>query len=251
MTPLDAETALISMGLGNVLRGVASRPTKDSAQLARKFRSELLAFMGEGVGKVGDFVTADSEEVDGLLNAEDDAEAARIDKIHALFENPEDADAVLALAGKIVRDLQVAFPRRVWTTLAKVSKDPPEPSAWERFERAWAMATEPQTIMDRVRDGTITEDEAALFQRFYPQTYEVVKSMHDDALAAMKARRGANWDYDSDQDRALRTLLQAPTFDSGLAADYAKAAVPVTLPTSPGAAKPPKVESDALPGQRV
>jgi hypothetical protein len=251
---LASESVLAAVGLDQVLDG---RPTynqeqqADAAKFAQRVRALLLKFMGGATSPVSDLPDFDYERVSKLLNADDDANTERTAKLHQLLP-PEMSDEVLATASRIVGMLEENFPRRVWKTSARVHTDPPEPFQLGRFQRRWAVACDPMIVLRDLIEGQLDLDEVQALADFYPDLYQAVLDQVDDAIATMKARRGDKWDLDAKQDRAIKTLVQAPTFDPALAADYVQLAQTKTAPQPRATSKVVKLDnSEQLPGQRA
>lgn len=257
MTPLEAEQAVAALGLDAIMRGSPSwslERQNDAASFPKRARALLLKALGNPDPDPSDedLPPFEYDDVVELLEA-DDEEVER--RTNALYDAlPDDIqDDVEAAATRAIAHLQNTLPKRVMKTTARVDVTPPEPFELDRFARAYRVAVDPMWALRAMAVGGLDMVMVEAMEALYPALYELIATpggLLDDALAAMKARRGEKWDVTDDQDRQVKILIGADPIDLDLANDFAAVAQAPAPPPRAGGAKAVKPTEELLPGQK-
>ena len=257
MTPLDAEVATAAVGLGSIMNGDpawAGTHQEDFAMFKKRVRILLLRALKNQQPEADDTEEPafDYDEAKKLLDADDDELERRHNALYDAL--PDDIqDDVQGAATKAIEYLQSVIPRLVIKTIAREDVRPPDPFALDRFARQWRVVVDPMHALRAVAEGSLDVVMADALKAAYPEIYKLVAGeggLTDEAIAAMKARKGPNWDVTDDQDRQIKILLGKPSVDMDLAADFA-AMQPIT-PSAPAKQKSKAVRpaDELLPGQK-
>lgn len=256
LDPLHSEMMVGALGLDRILAGTPSftREAQESAvAFPKRARALLLRALQEREPGTEDEPAFDYDEARKML----DADTEEIERRHnQLFDAlPDDIqDDVQAAATNAINYLQGVIPRLIIKTTAREDSPPPEPFALDRFARAWRVAVDPMSALRAMADGSLDMIQVEALKAAYPQIYKLVASeggLLDEAIAAVKARKGDRWDVTDDQDRQIKILIGADPVDLELAADFA-ASQPTTpaqqpRPTSKKSVRP---ADELLPGQK-
>jgi hypothetical protein len=262
ISPLDAQIAVASIGLDRILRGEPSWSLEKQEDAAKfRFRARQLIMRALSRREDGDDVEPpafDYDEAKKLLEADDD----ELEKRHlVLYETlPDDIqDAVAAAATAAIEFLQEHLPRSLTRTVANARMSPPDPFELDRFARMWRTVVDPMHALAALAEGGLDTVMVESLKGAYPDLYALITegmrkppegALLDQAIAAMRTRKGDRWDVTDDQDRQLKILLGEDPIDFDLANDYA-----ALQPTTPAAAPKQKARSsppvdELLPGQK-
>jgi len=259
LDPLHAETMVAALGLDRILNSNPSftrEAQEASITFPKRARALLLRALSRTEPEADDTEAPefDYDDAKRMLDAGDD----EVEKRHlALFEAvPDDIqDDVQAAASTAIQYLQSVLPRQLLKTTARLAVNHPEPFALDRFTRQWRVAVDPMHAMRAMAEGSLDMVMVDALKGAYPAIYKLIADpggLLDDAIAAMKARRGDRWDVNDDQDRQVKILIGADPIDFDLAADLA-ASQPIT-PAAPARGKPakgaPAAVDELLPGQK-
>lgn len=252
MTDLEREALVASMGIDRILAGKPRYNLEvqtDALAWPKRAEALLLKFFGASEMEPEDPPDFDWEEAsDLLLNVGEAQNEAMLDAL------PDDIqDEVIAAATRVIDYLQHNMERRVTKTTARVEVAPPEAFALDRFERQWAVAVDPLRALRAMAEGALDPVMVTALQEMFPALYEAVAEpggLLDEALAAMKARRGENWDVTDEQDRMVKVMLQVDPIDFGLAADFAALGMPAAAPPAKPSPVEHKIGDELLPGQK-
>jgi len=257
LDPLHAEMMVGVLGLDRIMRGNASftlQAQEDAVSFPKRARALLLRALAAREAEPPEEPDFDYEEARKLLEADDDAVEARHNALYA--ELPDDIqDDVEAAATHVIGYLQAQLPRKVIRTTAREEIAPPEPFALDRFARQWRVAVDPMSALRAMAEGSLDMVMVAALEEAYPEIYKLVATpggLLDDALAAMKMRRGDRWDVDDDVDRQVKILIGADPIDFELANDMAAARPTVPAPQPRAKSRPGSAGAidELLPGQK-
>lgn len=227
---LRGELVLAAVGLSNVLKSEPKFNRTVQVE-ADKFiphaRAELLRFLGGAQDSVEAPPAFDYDEILKLLTEPD--EDSQVAALHAAIPD-ELVDDVIATATGIVDKLAVNLPRAVQRSVVNAKVNQPGPLALAKFKRGWAVANDPAIVLRNLLQRTITADEVDALWQFYPSIAESVigpNGAADDAIVAMKVRRGDNWDISEADNRLLRELFRGDIINRDVAQGLAAHAAPV------------------------
>ena len=219
---LQGEQLLAATGLEPILRATPSVTAKsldDADKLLPRIRAMLLRFLG---GSREDYKAPEPFKYEAVRKLIDEGDPEQ--QSLALFEAYPDEvqDDVLVAATRILAYLNQQLPRTGTISTVNATARQPAPVAMHKFARAWNVANRPQDVISSMLQGTVTSDEVGALAAMYPALYESVAAsggILDDAIAAMRSRRGENWDLDEESDRIVKTLLMQDRINADLARD--------------------------------
>lgn len=115
--------------------------------------------------------------------------------------------AMSAQMAKTASFLQSKIPKDPFEGEFAVYKTPWEPSDFElaQFERYVDAADNPASVIDRMADGTVTEEELETLQTLYPQIFDRLRTQVLDAIMKPDAKTSY------DQRLMLNTVFDVPT----------------------------------------
>lgn len=245
---LESEAKTAAIGIDSIVR---AKPTFNATQeydaeaTPARARALIIKFLSGGDAKESEFPSFDYADVKALLEGQAEKHAEALRKV---ADDPQ----VHADVTRILGYLQSSIPRRVTKSTVKQTVLPPEAFELGRFRRKWMVATRPVTVLEDLCNGSIDTGMVAAFAAMWPETYKMVKQMVDDSIAAMKDRRGENFDLSIGRNADMCVLLQAPSVNFELANDYARIAAQVPQAPAPQAKKSKQLNiksGEALPGQ--
>lgn len=249
MDPLRAEIVLASIGLIPILEAKPELELKPiEKEIGQKVRDFLAHPHREPLDDVPD---VDYRRVSKLLSGDPGRMAQAL---YALMPD-EMGQAVANQASRIGAALYQQLPRTVRPELLGASVGPGSASQLDRFARAWSVATDPVVVLRDLAQHSLSSDMVAAFAAFYPALFDFTKETVIDEISTLKAKRPA-WDLDDARDRLTRMLLQLPTQDLDLAADFqqlyagAGGAPSANAPARPRAGKLDTKGTLETPGQK-
>jgi hypothetical protein len=160
------------------------------------------------------------KDAEALLYPDDQegTDHKRAEMLVKAMRDPRLAMAAQNVAMRAEKYLQDHLPRVVVQSLAGDTTVHPSKLDWARFRDIWEVATEPETVLKALAEGSLTADQIETVQAIYPATYAAIQQAAVDGVVSMKAKR-QKWTIPPAKERLLGTLRQVETAKLALGGD--------------------------------
>lgn len=254
--PVSGEALLAAVGVRDLVSGDPVRITADHRERAGRlplaFERSIRAFLtSPELDEPADPPPADLGDVlDDLAEPESEEDLAA--RLTGLAVDPEAAADFGAAAGRALRHLRAASPRREHKSPTGPERVEASDSDMGRFARTYHVVEDPLTVLVDLRQGDLTPGQVRTLEAVYPGLYEEMRAILTQLMIEIRAKR-KSWRLAHEKDKALQVFLQTRTVDSRLAAELAKAhteAEPQERRARPQASSK-SVEAVSTPIQRI
>lgn len=246
---LDVESLFAVIGLENILRG---RPRlhkymiQRAGGLPKEMRRRLAKVVAtEGVEEAVDMPPFDYDKTLALVSATAQQEPPGLlpEQARMLFQavpDPDLATDIGLVANGALTWANGALPREQTDTVMGPRLEEPDAAMLASFRRQWQVACDPMAVLADMEDGSLSDDQVAVFAQLFPALYAEMKQALTESLAQVGARMSKDWEPPPLKAGLIRILRQEDEPNGMLAAaaqtSYAKEPTPKQAPSGePGA----------------
>lgn len=220
LTPVQIESTLATIGLGAILRGTPKYPlymAKQAANVPRDIQKAVAKYLAEGGRTAYEEPDFDYEEASKLLI--DTGNEQQAGALFAAIPDAELGTEVANAATVAIRYLQGVIPRRARETIMGQRDITPSKQEMAAFERLWAVAMDPLSVLRQVAAGALSSDEVEALQACYPALYEEMRRAVVEGLAEIGAAN-PKWEPGHRQSVQIGILMGVESGGVDLALGY-------------------------------